>query len=225
MRHLINTKTMALVVLLITFMSCKKNEVKKEEDKPKFDINNPIGYFIYLKSANDNGTWVIPALMEFRPGKTLKYYSSKDKNQIYPYEVIDGNTINIVGFNYRFVIENDKISTEVTRFKEIALLKAEETNQLAGKTFTGTYHQPDKSVLHQNFFYSFSANENKLGAGFKPDVVMRTENYTVIGNIAAMVDVAGNDDAEFMVLVNGKLEVGYYQDKPYSEYYGIFTQQ
>lgn len=218
---------MASVILLITFTSCKKNEVRKEEGKPKFDINNPIGYFIYLKLANDDGTWIIPTLMEFRPGKTLLHHTAMG-SQIYPYEVIDEHIINLVGLNYRFVIEEGKVTTEVARFKEVALLKAEETNRLAGKTFAGSYYKPDKSVLHPNFFYSFSTSENKVGAGLNTGTVTRTENYISIGNIAAWVnDIAGvgNEDKEFMVLVNGKLEVSYYQKKPYQEYYGTFTQQ
>jgi len=224
MKHLINTMTTALVVLLITFMSCKKNEVEKEKEKPKFDINNPVGYFIYLKMANDDGTWIVPTILEFRPGKTLKHYTARD-SQTYAYEILDGNVINLVGLNYRFVIEDGKITTEVTRFKEVTLLKAEETNQLAGKTFAGIYYKPDGSVLHPNFFYNFSGNENKVGAGLKIGTVIRTENYTSIGNIAAVAAIAGNEDKEFMVLVNGKLEVSYYQKNPYSEYYGTFTKQ
>ena len=213
---------MISVILLISFASCKKDKVAKSDE---FDINNPVGYFIYLKLGNDDGTGIRPTIMEFRPGKTLKDYSAMG-SRTYPYEVIDGNVINLVGLDdYRFVIEDGKITTEFVPFKEVALLKAEETNQLAGKTFAGIYYKRDGSVLHPNFFYNFSGNENKVGAGLNTGTVTRTENYTSIGNIAAMVDVAGTEDKEFMVLVNGKLEVGYYQDKPYSEYYGTFTQK
>ena len=99
---------------------------------------------------------------------------------------------------------------------------------IAGCKKSSNDPKSDKSVLHPNFFYSFSAIENKVGAGLNTGTVIRTENYISIGNIAAWVDdVAGvgNEDKEFMVLVNGKLEVGYHQKKPYMDYYGTFTQK
>jgi len=224
MKHVSKTMTVASIILLVAFSACKKNNPEKDVGKSKFDINNPVGYFVYLKMANDDGTWIIPTIMEFMPGKTLKHYTAM-ASQTYSYEVIDGNVINLVGLNYRFVIEDGKITTEVARFKEVALLKAEETNQLAEKTFAGIYYKPDGSVLHPNFFYNFSGNENKVGAGLKTGTVIRTENYTSIGNIAAVAAIPGNEDKEFMVLVNGKLEVSYYQKNPYSEYYGSFSPQ
>ncbi|WP_448633955.1 hypothetical protein [Pedobacter panaciterrae] len=141
MKYLIKTMAMASVILLITFASCKKNEVRKEEEKPKFDINNPIGYFIYLKLANEDGTWIIPTLMEFRPGKRLLHHTAMG-SQIYPYEVIDEHIISLVGLNYRFAIEEGKVTTEVARFKEVALLKAEETNLAGWKNLCRLLLQP-----------------------------------------------------------------------------------
>lgn len=224
---------LALLVIVSTLSSCKKNELNKEEDKPKFDINNPVGYFIYGKRSNDNGS-LTALLFEFGPAKTVWQYSATTQNngkQTYAYEVIDDHILVIkADIDYRFVIENDQVTNEQTpgpynKLSALALMKASESNLLAGKTFTGTYYKHGGIVLHQNFYYSFSASGGKVDVGFKPETIIRTENYSSIGNIAALIDVAGNNDVEFMVLINGKLETAYAQKTPSDRYYGDFSQQ
>nr|WP_121272079.1 hypothetical protein [Pedobacter schmidteae] len=221
MKSLINNVMAVSMMILLTFASCKKNEVKKEE--AKFDINNPVGYFIYVRFSI-NGSWPSSWLFEFSPGKTLKFHEASAVNgQVYTYEVIDGNIISLKGLNYRFLIENGKITSE--NFEQVALVKASETNQLRGKTFAGTYYKPNHSVLHENFFYSFSSTENKVDAGFKVGTAVRTETYKTIGNIAAWADKDGTGDIEFLLLLDGKLEVNYYNKTIGTRYYGSFSPQ
>lgn len=218
---------MASMILLISFTSCKKDKVAESD---KFDINNPVGYFIYVKQLVNIGggdTQAVQRLFEFLPEKKIRIHeatSDGNNSRSIAYEVVDNNVVAIADSDLRFTIEKGQVSSNYPHFKTLVLLKGADTNQLAGKTFAGTYYKPDQSVLHQNFYYSFSAN-GKTDVGFKPDVVIRTENYSSIGNIAARVAVLGNADLEFMVLVNGKLEVSYYEKNSDVLYYGSFNQQ
>lgn len=215
--------SLTLLMLAITFSSCKKEVVKKEEEKPKFDINNPVGYFIYSKQTL-SGLWPSIWLLEFRPGKTLKLYEASPlrDGQIISYEVIDGNIVSLKGMNYRFLIENGEITSP--NFATVALIKAAETDLLSGKTFAGTYYTPEHKVYHEKFFYSFSDKEKKVNIGFNVGATVRTETYRTVGNIAAWVDKNGAGDIEFLLLLNGKLEVNYYDNRGI-RYYGTFNQQ
>jgi len=215
-------------ILLISFTSCKKDKVAQSD---KFDINNPVGYFIYVKQqvqASDGGTGMLQGLFEFLPEKKIRRHeptSDGNNSRLLPYEVVNGNVVSLTDSDLQFTIENGQVTSNYLHFKTLALLKGAETNQLAGKTFVGTYYKSDKNVLHQNFFYSFAGKDNKVGAGFTVGTASRTENYSTIGNIGARVAVVGNADLEFMVLVNGKLEVSYYEKNSDVLYYGSFNQQ
>ncbi|WP_316814255.1 hypothetical protein [Pedobacter heparinus] len=222
----LKTAATYIFVLFVSLTACKKDNAQKEDENLKFDINNPVGYFIYVKYGNGTTVAYRSWLFEFQPGKTLKFYDSEGNgSNTYTYEIIDGNIVGIKKMDFRFTIDDGKITSDDPYLKDLALIKASQTNQLAGKTFAGTYYDPRGAVLHKNFFYSFAAKDNKVGAGLNIGTVLRTENYSSIGNIAAWVDIAGNDDGEFMVLVNGKLEVSYYQKTPYALHSGSFSQQ
>lgn len=219
---------LALLILAITCSACKKDKVAESD---KFDINSPVGYFIYVTQLVDIGggdTQAVQRLFEFLPEKKIRIHeatSDGNNGRSIAYDIVDNNVVALVDSDLQFTIENGKVSSNYPHFETLALLKASGTNQLAGKTFAGTYFKPDKSVLHQNFFYSFAAEGNKVGAGFTVGNALRTENYSSIGNIAARVAVVGNADLEFMVLVNGKLEASYYKKNIDAVYYGSFSQQ
>jgi hypothetical protein len=123
---------------------------------------------------------------------------------------------------------NNSVTSNKERFKEIVVIKASGRNQLTGKTYAGTYYKSDRSVLHQNFLYSFASDGETVNAGFIPGTIERTERYTKIGNIAARAAL-DNGDFEFMILVNGKLEVNYQTAINFPSllpnFHGTFTQQ
>jgi hypothetical protein len=226
MKKLIQTPVMLAMLLLFTATSCKKDDIKNDDPLSQFDINDPVGYFIYVKTVDGDGNWASPGLLEFRPGQAMKIYDVSLQGYSYPlykYEKTSSNTIKVTNLNYEFVIENGKVTSKDARFKELVLIKHAETNQLSGKTFAGTYYRPDNSILHQSFFYSYA--ESSFTAGYKVGAAVRMETYSSIGNIASWSRVSGTKDVEFMVLVNGKLEAGYNQDQPLQRYYGSFTQQ
>jgi len=207
--------------------SCSKDDdLQPEPEEETFDIHNPEGYFLYVKDAFSDGSGPIIWLYEFMPGQILRRHSVSTYYD-YPYAVIDGNTM-ASEEDINFVFEGDSISSDHANFQEIVLIKSQANNQLAGKTFSGTYYKSDKSVLHQNFFYSFAADRYSVDAGFDPGTTERTESYTSIGNFAARAEL-DNGDKEFMVLVNNKLEVNYrVNTNSYSlwpDYHGTFTQQ
>jgi len=215
--------TSGLLILLLLGMimssSCSKDSdpiVEKPEES--FDINNPEGYFLYFK-----GGGLFNSLYEFLPGKKVKTHglSSSDISQ---YTVAD-NYIDIEGGigSVRFVFEGDSVSSPDPYYGHASLIKPSERNQLAGKAFTGAYYKIDMSVLHPNFFYSFAMDRNTVDVGFNLGSIVRTEDYTPIGNFAARIDL-GNGDKEFIVLINGKLEVNY-RTADREVYYGTLAQQ
>lgn len=199
--------------------SCSKDDNPiVDEPNETFDVNRPEGYFLYYK-----GGGFLNGLFEFLPGKKVKTHGAGNSN-IREYTVVDNN-IDIEGGigTVRFVVEGDSVWSPDPYYTETALIKAPESDQLAGRTFSGTYYNADMSVLHSNFFYSFAASGNTVGAGFDVGTSVRTENYTSIGNFAARAEL-GNGDTEFMVLVSGTLEVNY-RASNHVFHYGTFTQQ
>lgn len=216
-------KVAALIMLSgLLFTACKKEDNPKDADTDKFDINNPVGYYIYVKYADANREEVSPLLFKFNAGKTMTFYQAGRNGNALPYEIFDGNTIYLGDIS--FTIDNGKVTRSNAEFTDLTLIKEPETNQLTGKTFAGTYYEFDGSAWQQNYFYSFSGNENKLSAGINVGSVQRTENYTPIGNMAAWVDTP-EDYRELMVLVNGKLEVSHFSSDPRGWYYGSFTKR
>lgn len=214
-------KIISLIVLFcLLFTACKKKDNSKDAPTEKFDIDNPVGYYIYVRYVGINREEVNPWLFKFNAGKTMTFYRAGRNGDTLPYEILDGNTIYLGDIS--FTIDNGKITKGNAEFTDLTLIKEPGTNLLAGKTFVGTYYKFDGSVWHQNYFYSFSGNGNKVSAGITVGSVQRTENYVPIGNIAAWVDTP-EDYRELMVLVNGKLEAGHFSSDPRGWYYGSFT--
>ncbi|GAB3023671.1 hypothetical protein GCM10027051_30330 [Niabella terrae] len=205
---------------LATLVACSKSDTPQPEET--FDINNPEGYFLYVKTSLDNGSFRRIILFEFMPGNVVKQHTpSRDYTNAYT--IIDNNTIDIAG-ETRFTFNDNLVTSNRGDIKEIVLIKAPERNQLAGKTFAGTYYTYVKAVLHPNFFYSFSATGNTFGAGFNTGTTLRSESYTPIGNFASRTRMV-NGDRDFMVLVNGKLEVNYVAQNAIGAHYGTFEEQ
>lgn len=203
-------------IFLMVFAGCKKNS-------PKPDVFNMTNYVIVGKLADGR-----PYVLDFEAGDkaTLTHLSVSGCKYSYTDGVLK-LIINEGELVCSFVIENGRIKSYqgpvIISTYDLVAIPA--TNQLAGKTFSGTYYKPDKSVLHQNFFYSFAPDGNKVGAGYAVGTpAVRIENYTLIGNIAAWVNIANSSDIELMVLINGKLEVGYYNSSQ-DRYTGSFIQQ
>jgi len=222
---LISLSLLAFVMFCTAaFTSCSKDDdMLPEPEEETFDIHNPEGYFLYVKQSRADGSRSSSLLFEFMPGeKKLRVISVFATYRTFEYTVIDKSMIELSN-GYRFIFEGNSVSSSEVTYREIVLIKASESDQLIGKTFSGTYYKSDKSVLHQNFFYRF-ASGRLVHAGFNPAATERIESYTAIGNFAARVEL-GNYDTELMVLVNGKLEVTYYAAAAANSYYGTFTQQ
>jgi len=216
MKNLSNLLKISSLLLILVLASCKKDDPKPEV----FDITR----FVIAGKVSFGHPYIIA----MEPGNKATLTSHGFSEGTYTY--VDG----VLSFNFTdgevvcaFTIENDNIKAfdGPALINTYNLIKVPETNQLAGKTFAGTYYRLDNTVLHQNFFYSFYANHNKVGVGYTVGTPVRTENYTIIGNIAALVDIENSDDRELMVLINGKLEVGYRQSNPSATYIGSFTLQ
>jgi len=214
----------SLQVLLMLGIAALTSCGKDDDPQPRetFDINHPEGYFLYVKQSNQDGSYRSTFLFEFMPGKLIKVYVPNGYD-ISAYTIIDDNAIDLMG-DIRFVFSDNLITSSREDFKEIVLIKAPGRNQLAGKTFTGTYFNADMSTLHSNFFYHFAAKGNTIDAGLNVGATLRTESYTPIGNFAARAEL-DNGDTEFMVLVNGKLEVNYKADGIAGNHYGTLEEQ
>ncbi|MFB2119865.1 hypothetical protein [Parapedobacter sp. 2B3] len=218
---LLTFSLLALIMLgMAALISCGKDDDVQPEET--LDIRNPEGYFLYVRQSNHDGSYRSTFLFEFAAGKMVEIHLPNGVDSS-PYTVIDDQTIDIGG-GIRFVFNNNLITSNREDFQEIVLIKAQEKDQLAGKTFSGTYYHADMSVLHDNFFYSFAAGGNTVDVGLNVGTTLRTESYTSIGNFAARAEL-DNGDIEFLVLVNGKLEVNYKAQGVAGNHYGTFTRQ
>lgn len=195
-----------LIVASIFFLSCQKDK----ENEPQFDIKNPVGYVIAGKFdlTVESNQVQIPIVFEFLPNQKIRIGYIEGTGEL-DY-LVSNDTILLDGM--KLLIKKDRVTHFTFGIQEspnntFKLLKKPETRLLLGKTYTGTYFNPDGTVLHPNFFYSFHAADDKIDAGYNVGTTVRTETYTNISNIAALVP--GNGFREFMLLDEGKLEVMY----------------
>ncbi|MCB0455517.1 MAG: hypothetical protein KDC62_09020 [Aequorivita sp.] len=190
-----------------------------------FDLNIA-DYMLFAKEAEEDGSNSKFTLFDMQLDfGAVRTFVADDVVPIYSYyKIIAENTIELLNEGTQFVLNENAVLSNNDRYKELVLVKKEESNQLAGKTFAGTYYNADMTVLHPNFFYAYHNNDDKYDAGFEVGTALRTETYTSLGNIAS-VRVLDNQDVELMVLVNGKLEVNYYAKIEDTVHYGSFTKQ
>jgi hypothetical protein len=200
-----------LTFLQVAFMCRQKEEVKpSEKDLIGIDLDDPVGRCLYLELPSDLSNRFL--ILEFAPNNFLNVYGVTVPNPLpIPYERPGDRIIRITGGDFHFE-EGGIVSSVSANFKRLLLLPEASTNQLAGKTFEGKYHRENGSVLHENYFYSFSKTGTELQAGFQVGSPVRTATYIRIGNWGAVSRV-NNGDLEVMVLVDGKLEVDYYSQE------------
>ncbi|RYD97034.1 MAG: hypothetical protein EOP54_12080 [Sphingobacteriales bacterium] len=205
MKYFLKLSTLLLVASSI-FLSCKKDK----ENEPQFDINSPAGYVVAGKfSIMVQGNLMnIPIVFEFLANQKVKLAYIEGTGDL-DY-IVSKDTILLNGI--KLLIKDDRVT--YFRFGQdehanynFKLLKKPASNTLRGKTFAGTYYNPDNTVLHPDFFYGFHASEDKVAAGYTVGAPVRTETYTPVGNVAALVH--GNGFNEFMLLNEGKLEAMY----------------
>lgn len=189
-----------------------------------FDIHDPEGYFLYVRTGNSDGTYPRVFLLEFVPGKMLRSHAVSGEGTLYTYTLVDDHIIDVANGSLRFVFEDGTVWSNEASYHEIVLIKAPQSDQLLGKTFAGVYYRADLSVLHENFFYTFSSEGNTVDSGLDLGNTLRTDEYTSIGNFAARTELEGGD-TEFMVLINGQLEVNYNEVGAPGVHHGIFGQQ
>ncbi len=208
----------------ILLLSCKKD--KNKVDEPQFDVNNPVGYVVAGKFnfTTQSGPVEIPVVFEFLANQKMRY-GLIDGAGTLDY-VLSEDTFLFSGL--KLLIKNNKVAYFNYSGLEFPnptfnLLKKPATNLLLGKTYTGTYYNQDQSVLHPQFFYGFKTSENKVDAGYTVGTTVRTEDYTSIANIAALVE--GNGYREFMFLNEGKLEVMYLTTGTGQIHFGTFDSQ
>lgn len=218
-----------LFIFAITFCSCDKDDVAK---KNAFDINKPEGYCIYLKYTNEKGTDPGNMLLDFLPGKIVNIYHVQAKGLRLEYKLIDNNIIEINGNpeKIRIVFEDDKIISVGSiekdfNYTEYKLIKKPESNILSGRSFEGQYYHPNGKLLHQYFIYSFNADTDKLDASAREGKAERTETYISVCNIAAYCQVTNSKDSEFLISVDGKLEVNYYNASVRELQYGTLLKK
>lgn len=222
------------LALLLLISSCKK-----EEDNPTpstdFDINNPVGYCIFLKSN----------LKETTNGNTLYYnefalYEFLADNQIrvrktaggivHTYEITNQNQITIQNVRFTFYANNvvDVVHTPFPNSNYMVegataeLIQIPDTNQLAGKTFEGTLHNGTNGTMFGSYSYRFDETNFYGGPDINnPDFSFP---YEVVLNIALFnMDI---DHQEYLVLNNnGQLEVEGNTFSPFEYFKGTFTEQ
>ena len=235
-------KIITAVFLMISAVSCSKNDDVINEPESTFDINNPVGYLIYTKGGStspESYSHNFTVLFDFLPEGKMLGYSAIPMKDASEYTFTNANTIDYVYKNwaeFTFTFENSKlINVQATSnasnssyiFSNYSLIKKPATNQLAGKTFRGKYLKKDGTVL-QDGFYTFLPDGKKVDVGVQFPTKTRTETYMNVGNIGALVNkVSGTtNDHEIMILVDGKLQVNYRDNvsDPTKVYHGIFEE-
>lgn len=212
--------------------SAYSNEVsfKTLDRATLFDISNIQEYFIYSK-FQDDGSYIYKVLLDFQPDNKF-IWQNVSVRSTGPYTLRDDNTTITTenGGGPTLTIDNGKIIgiTQSTRtFSDFTFIhKPSTTPSLVGKTFVGSYLRSNGTILHQNFFYRFKANNQvEVGANAGTSTT-RTETYTPIGNIGAWVQsVSGtNGHRELLLLINGKLEVSYLEASPFMLHHGSFAE-
>ncbi|WP_344673720.1 hypothetical protein [Sphingobacterium kyonggiense] len=227
-----------LISLIISCLlyACKKNDAA---EAPAFDIGQLDQYCLYVRVASPEvpNSTVSDFIFDFKTGNIAELGSLEGLYTLTT-KVMEDNSVKIsMGLNdyVLFVVEKGKpvikqwkLFGEVT---ELQLIKKPEINLLKGNTFTGTYYKSNNTVLHENFFYSYSALNNfSLTAGLKVnEPALRGEVYKSLGNIAAYVKKVNSTtaDMEFMILVDGKLRVTYIDrvSNPTQYYHGVFIKK
>lgn len=219
-------KTTSITIIVLCFLlgACKKDNIDAEADNNGFDIHNPVGYYVYVRSR------AADQITAFKPGSILVHHWFKTSPLDKPYQIVDGNMIEASFMKIGF--QNGKlVSYQHNGFEygDIHLIKQPGTNQLAGRTFAGKLYRTGDIVVHQNFFYSFDKEELKVGVGTINGQVQRTEPYQLTGNFAASKTTPNftenqKTDVEWMVFLNGKIEVSYYDAYANAIYYGTFEE-
>lgn len=226
-----------LFLSYILIIGCSKDNSVKDEGPP-FDMNNPATHLVYAKFSNDDPQYLSKNLIfvfDFRPGRTMVGYSGFAGGHEAQYNVQDANHFDFrpypSWYNFKFTIENNRLTNveaPASTFPEFSLIRKSATSQLAGKTFKGKYLKRDGSVLHENFFYTFSPDGVTVDAGLQVGTKLRTETYVNVANIAGYVNqVSGtSNDREIMILVDGKLQVNYRDNvsNPNKIYHGTFEE-
>lgn len=232
-------KIITAVFLMIFATSCSKNDDVINEPENKFDINNPVGYVIYAKGGHpDLISQNFTFLLDFLPEGKMRGHTAYPIYDASAYTLSNNNTIKYTygGWaEFTFTIENSKLTnvqanyfnTYNYSFSDYSLIKKPASNQLAGKTFKGKYLKKDGTEL-QDGFYKFSPDGKTVDVGVQFPTKTRTETYTNVGNIGALVNkVSGTtNDHEIMILVDGKLQVNYRDNVSNSTkiYHGIFEE-
>lgn len=222
--------------LMIVAVSCsKENDDTINEPEKTFDINNPVGYVIYAKFAGlEFYSTNLIFLFDFLPAKRMVSYSAYAPRNESEYNTPNASTMIYRPYpswaNFNFTIENGKITNIKSldgSISEYSVIKKPATNQLAGKTFRGKYLKKDGTVL-QDGFYTFLPDGKTVDVGVQFPTKTRTETYTNVGNIGALVNIVSgtNNDHEIMILVDGKLQVNYRDNVSSSPkiYHGIFEE-
>lgn len=223
-----------LLILIFLFIACKKDNQPASEEA--FDLNNVQleDYCIYANFRTANGGMKNEVrLFEFVPGNKIKAYTAEsDRGYQYSYVIKNNNNLDIEGELYIITFNQDgkidalKHSNNNFLYERPVLIKKPQTNQLEGKTFAGRYYTPqDVDIHNKDLIYKFLPN-GKVEAGFDVNNPVRTEDYNLIGNIAATTRITGMVNSyEIMVLFDGKLEVNTRNGTitPARTEYGTFT--
>ncbi|MDR7131808.1 hypothetical protein J2X69_004173 [Algoriphagus sp. 4150] len=207
-----------LLVCLMFLSGCASSE---EPIIPEPETTfNPEGYVIIGKMKDVivlDGGLEKPFVMEFKSGNVVTL-STINGQRDDTYQMI-GDKLILDSFGY-FVVEEEALVDEVIvgiNLVSYSMQKLSEVNELYTDTYTGQYLRTDNSVLHNSFFYAFK-NDNQVDAGYHIGEVVRTEKYVPVANLAAWVEAEGYK--EFMVLIDGKLEINYL-DKNGALFHGV----
>ena len=199
------SKTIAMLVLLVSFMACKKDNSALEETKEPFDIRQ----YVLLRTSTDNSNWIIDV--------SLTSFDAQSKSIVFN----EGGRIPDNGFTYSYAdgvlkllydgrvntelkIENNTIASKTTNgiTASYQLIKIPTENQLNGNTYNGAWKSKGSLI-------SYVASVKFTDTHFSEasiNLPVPNKPYELFKNIAAYHYDATNKIKTLWIFTNGKLE-------------------
>lgn len=193
-----NLKMLSLLLLLLSFMACKKEKVASETVEEPFDITAYVLVEKGLGVADDDhvittfelqGKAIWYTSLGFLAGPTYSYNDGVLR-------IYQGATV-----QSEFTIENQKIISYSNKNQPYScqLIKIPKGNQLDGNTYSGSWKKPGR-LLFQASTFKFT-DRHFAEASF--NLPVPNNQYTSIKNIGASSYI--NNMRTLLIMIDGKL--------------------
>lgn len=217
-----NLKIIGMLILLVSFMACKKDKVAPEPAEEPFDITQ---YILVEKHKTSSRTNAQPMhfIVTFEPqGKSVQYSSFLGSYTGTTYTYNEGVLKTFVSgaLSGEWKIVNKTITpiSTVSPSYTCQLVKIPTGNQFKGNTYSGSW-KPEGSLV---FYYANLKFTDTNYAEASLNVPLPDKEYTLIKNVVAYYST--NNARTLLVWIDDKLEGSRFHIDG-SESVGAFTKQ